>query len=48
MARQVYTVSLMAIEVDTEKERRYLDTLADRLNLDRSTVEQIHRHLELA
>lgn len=48
LARQVYTVSLMAIEVDTEKERRYMDTLAGRLNLDRSAVEGIHRRLELA
>jgi uncharacterized membrane protein YebE (DUF533 family) len=48
LARQVYTVSLMAIEVDTEKECRYMEALAGRLNLDRSTVEQIHRRLELA
>lgn len=48
LARQVYTVSLMAIEVDTEKERRYMEALAGRLNLDRSTVEQIHHRLELA
>jgi uncharacterized membrane protein YebE (DUF533 family) len=48
LARQVYTVSLMAIEMDTEKERRYMDALAGRLNLDRSTVEQIHRRLEPA
>jgi len=47
LARQVYTVSLMAIEVDTEKERRYMSTLARRLGLDEATVEQIHRNLEL-
>ena len=46
-ARQVYTVSLMAIEVDTEKERQYMHTLANRLGLDDATVEQIHRSLEL-
>ena len=46
LARQVYTVSLMAIEVDTEQERRYMDTLASRLGLDESTVEQIHRSME--
>ena len=40
LARQVYTVSLMAIEVDTEKERQYMSTLASRLGLDESTVEQ--------
>jgi uncharacterized membrane protein YebE (DUF533 family) len=47
LARQVYTVSLMAIEVDTEKERQYMNTLASRLGLDESTVEQIRRSLEL-
>jgi len=47
LARQVYTVSLMAIEVDTEKERQYMSTLASRLGLDESTVEQIQRSLEL-
>ena len=46
-ARQVYTVSLMAIEVDTEKERQYMHTLASRLGLDGAAVEQIHRSLEL-
>ena len=48
MAGQVYTVSLMAIDVDTEQERRYMSTLASRLGLDDSTVEQIHRSLEPA
>ncbi|MBL0712608.1 MAG: tellurite resistance TerB family protein [Desulfosarcina sp.] len=48
IARQVYTVSLMAIALDTEKERRYLDTLATRMELDGATVEQIHRRLESA
>lgn len=47
LARQIYTVSLMAIEVDTEKERQYMETLAGRLGLDESTVEKIHRSLEL-
>ena len=46
MARQVYTVSLMAIDVDTEQERRYMSRLASRLGLEESTVEQIHRSLE--
>ena len=46
LARQVYTVSLMAIEVDTEKERQYMSTLASRLGLDESTVEQIRLNLE--
>lgn len=47
LARQVYTVSLMAIEVDTEKERQYMESLASRLGLDGSTVKQIHRSLEI-
>lgn len=46
LARQVYTVSLMAIDVDTEKERRYMTTLASRLGLDESTVDKIQRNLK--
>ena len=48
LARQVYAVSLMAIEVDTETERHYMDTLANRLGLDQAAVEEIARSLELA
>lgn len=44
-ARQVYAVSLMAIEVDTDAERRYLQTLGSRLGLDGETVKQIHLDL---
>ena len=47
LARQVYTVSLMAIEVDTEAERSYMQNLAGRLGLDETTVEQIKRSLEM-
>ncbi|MBC2710159.1 MAG: tellurite resistance TerB family protein [Desulfosarcina sp.] len=47
LARQVYTVSLMAIEVDTEKERQYMDTLASRLGLDEAAVARIQRSMEL-
>jgi uncharacterized membrane protein YebE (DUF533 family) len=47
LARQVYTVSLMAMEVDTDKERQYMDTLASRLGLDEATVEQIERSLNV-
>ncbi len=46
LAQQVYAVSLMAIDVDTEKERRYMATLADRLGLDQGAVAQITRSLE--
>ena len=48
LARQVYTVSLMAIDVDTEQERQYMDTLASRLGLDDSTVGQIQRSLKVS
>ena len=47
LARQIYTVSLMAIEVDAEQEHHYMRMLANRLGLDASTVEQIHRRLEI-
>ena len=47
LARQVYAVSLMTIEVDTEKERQYIKTLANRLELDDTTIQQIQRSLEL-
>ena len=47
LARQVVAVSLMAIDVDTEKERQYMETLASRLGLDEATVAQINRSLEL-
>lgn len=46
LAEQVYTVSLIAIEVDTDPERRYIATLADRLSLDPETLERIHQNLE--
>jgi len=45
MAQQVYAVSLMAIEVDTEKEKEYLRTLARRLFLTDAIVAGIHESL---
>jgi uncharacterized membrane protein YebE (DUF533 family) len=45
MAKQVYTVSLLAIEVDTDAERTYINTLAQRLGLDESHINDIHRKL---
>ena len=45
MAKQVYTVSLLAIEVDTDAERTYINTLAQRLGLDESDINDIHRKL---
>lgn len=47
MAKQVYAVSLMAIEVDTDAERKYITSLADRLGLDDAALDTIHRDLEI-
>ena len=44
-AAEVYAASLVAIHVDTEAERRYLDNLALRLGLDRVTADEINRRL---
>ena len=48
LAAQVYTASLLAIEVDTDAERRYLTGLAADLGLDRSVVSQLHGALGVA
>jgi uncharacterized membrane protein YebE (DUF533 family) len=45
VAKQVYAVSLLAIEVDTDAERAYLKTLAERLGLDETTIGEIHQGL---
>lgn len=45
LAQQVYTISLMTIDVDTEQERQYLRDLAHRLSLDETTVQNIHQML---
>jgi uncharacterized membrane protein YebE (DUF533 family) len=45
LARQVYAVSLLAIEVDTEAEKAYMDTLAGRLGLDKAAVDEIRGQL---
>lgn len=47
IARQVYAVSLMAIEVDTDAERKYITSLAARLGLDENALDEIHRDLEI-
>ena len=44
-AAEVYAASRVAIHVNTEAERRYLDNLALRLGLDRVTVDEINRRL---
>jgi uncharacterized membrane protein YebE (DUF533 family) len=45
MGRQVYMVSLAAIEVDTDVERSYLRQLAEKLRLQPQQVEDIHRQM---
>ena len=47
MAKQVYMVSLLAIEVDTDAERTYINTLAQQLGLEESDIDDIHRKLEI-
>ncbi len=46
-ARQVYAVSLMAIDVDTAAERDYLAALAQRMGLDNSATAAIKAELGL-
>jgi uncharacterized membrane protein YebE (DUF533 family) len=48
LAVQVYGASLLAIEVDTEAERDYLEKLAERLGLDGETVERVHSSLGIS
>lgn len=45
VAKQVYAVSLLAIEVDTDAERAYMKTLAERLGLDETTIREIQQGL---
>jgi uncharacterized membrane protein YebE (DUF533 family) len=47
-AAQVYAASLMAIQVDTEAERRYMSDLAARLGLDTNAVAYMHKAVGLA
>jgi uncharacterized membrane protein YebE (DUF533 family) len=48
VAAQVYAASLLAIEVDTDAERRYLQKLASDLRLDPSVVSNLHSSLGVA
>ena len=41
LAAQVYSASLMAIEVDTDAERRYLDKLAKAMGLSSNVIQNI-------
>ncbi|MGD9233499.1 MAG: DUF533 domain-containing protein [Desulfobacterales bacterium] len=45
MAKMVYTVSLLAIEIDTDAERAYMKTLARQLSLNESDLNDIYRTL---
>ena len=48
MQAQVYTMSLMAINLDSQAEAQYLNDLAAALGLTRAAVDQIHSHLGVA
>ena len=45
MEQQVYTMSLIAIDLDTNREARYLTQLADALRIPADVREQIHQRL---
>lgn len=45
VAKQVYAVSLLAIEVDTDAERTYMKALAEKLKLDETAIREIHQGL---
>jgi uncharacterized membrane protein YebE (DUF533 family) len=45
MTRELYTVSLLTIELDTTAEVKYLKSLAQRLGLDEAQVNHIHDQL---
>ena len=42
MEQQVYLMSLLAIDLDTQEEAQYLDKLAKSLNIDQATSNAIH------
>lgn len=45
MEQQIYAVSLMAIDLDSNKEAHYLDALAKGLGIDQNLANQIHEQL---
>ena len=45
LARQVYGVSLLAVDLDTDAERAYLQTLGQRLGLSQAERESMHQTL---
>jgi uncharacterized membrane protein YebE (DUF533 family) len=46
IAEEAYAASLLAIEVDTPAEQKYLAYLATRLRLDAETVAQLHERFD--
>ena len=47
MEKQVYYMSLFAIDLDNEAEREYLEMLSNRLNLPYHVVDSIHESLDV-
>jgi uncharacterized membrane protein YebE (DUF533 family) len=47
-AAQIYTASLMAIQVDTDAEKRYLQELASKLRLNQNAVAYLHQAVGVA
>lgn len=47
MRKQVYYMSLFAIDLDVESERKYLERLADALGLEKYEISAIHDSLEV-
>ena len=47
MEKQVYYMSLFAIDLDNEAEREYLEMLSHRLNLPYHVVDDIHESLDV-
>lgn len=48
VAAQIYIASLMAIEVDTDAEKRYMQELASKLGLNQQVVAYLHQAVGLA
>jgi uncharacterized membrane protein YebE (DUF533 family) len=48
LAAQLYSASLLAIEVDTPEEEKYLEQLAAALGLEPEVVQRLHQELGLA
>ena len=48
VAAQIYTASLMAINVDTDAEKRYMQELASKLGLNRQVMAYLHQAIGMA